>query len=60
MDLVKCSLKKVLAGVLITVDRLYISLVKLKAVLHFRPITSQLDEPREPKPIRPSDLLLGR
>ena len=35
-------------------------LVKIEAVINSRPITFQSDDPMEPRPLSPSDLLIGR
>ena len=57
---VKRLLKTSIGNALLLPIELETVLIKIEAVLNSRPITFQSDDPREPKPISPSDLLIGR
>ena len=57
---VESALKKTLGRALLTEVELNTALVKVEAVLNSRPVSYQPDNPRDPRPITPSDILLGR
>ena len=57
---VKSAMKKTLGRALLTEVELNTALVKVEAVLNSRLVLYQPDNPRDPRPITPSDILLGR
>ena len=57
---VKAALKKTIGRALLTEQELRTALVKIEGVLNSRPVSYQPSDHREPRPVSPSDILIGR
>ena len=57
---VKEPLRKVLGKALLTFTELNTLLVKIKGVINSRPLTAVIDDHRDPSPISPAHLAIGR
>ena len=60
IGLTKAALKKVLGRAHISLTMLQTLVVEVEATLNDRPLTYISDDPRDPQPLTPSDLLYGR
>ena len=60
IGLTKAALKKVLGRAHISLIMLQTLVVEVEATLNNRPLTYISDDPRDPQPLTPSDLLYGR
>ena len=60
IGLTKAALKRVLGRARISLVMLQTLIVEVEAILNDRPLTYLSDDPRDPQPLTPSDLLHGR